>query len=227
MSYADRKQMSSNRTAAIIIVALIHVALGYALVTGLAYDVVKKAAEDLKTFDVEEEPPPPPEEEPPPPEETPQETPPPPVAAPPPLVRTPVQESPVQATPNPPPNPPITPRATPAPPAPPAPPPPPPPPVQRSEPKSVSGSLQGLIRDSDYPESAIDREEQGTVAVRLTIGTNGRVTACSVTQSSGSRTLDSTTCRIAQSRGRYTPAMDSNGNPTTGTDSARVTWRLQ
>jgi protein TonB len=91
----------------------------------------------------------------------------------------------------------------------------------------VSGSLQGLIRDSDYPESAIDREEQGTVAVRLTIGTNGRVTACSVTQSSGSRTLDSTTCRIAQQRGRYTPAMDSNGNPTTGTDSARVTWRLQ
>ena len=43
--------MSSNRTAAIIIVALIHIALGYALVTGLAYNVIKKAAEDLKTFD--------------------------------------------------------------------------------------------------------------------------------------------------------------------------------
>ena len=61
MSYANRKQMSSNRTAAIIIVALIHIALGYALVTGLAYNVIKKAAEDLKTFDVEEEPPPAPE----------------------------------------------------------------------------------------------------------------------------------------------------------------------
>jgi len=56
MSYANRKQMSSNRTAAIIIVALIHIALGYALVTGLAYNVLKKAAEDLKTFDVEDEP---------------------------------------------------------------------------------------------------------------------------------------------------------------------------
>jgi protein TonB len=65
MSYANRKQMSSNRTAAIIIVALIHIALGYALVTGLAYNVIKKAAEDLKTFDVEDEPPPPPEEPPP------------------------------------------------------------------------------------------------------------------------------------------------------------------
>ena len=57
MSYANRKQMGSNRTAGIIVVALIHVALGYALVTGLAYNVVKKAAEDLKTFDVNEPPP--------------------------------------------------------------------------------------------------------------------------------------------------------------------------
>ena len=66
MSYANRKQMGSNRTVAIIIVALIHVVLGYALVTGLAYNVLKKAADDLKTFDVEDEPPPPPEEPPPP-----------------------------------------------------------------------------------------------------------------------------------------------------------------
>ena len=87
MSYANRKQMSSNRTAAIIIVALIHIALGYALVTGLAYNVIKKAAEDLKTFDVEDEPPPPEEEPPPPPEKM--DTPPPPqVVAPPPIVRT-------------------------------------------------------------------------------------------------------------------------------------------
>ena len=49
MSYAQRRQMSSNRTAAIVVVALIHVALGYALVTGLAYNVAKQAMEDLKT----------------------------------------------------------------------------------------------------------------------------------------------------------------------------------
>lgn len=221
MSYANRNQMSSNRTGAIIVVALIHVLLGYALVSGLAYNVVKQAAEDLKTFDVEEEPPPP-EEKPPPPEETPQETPPPPVAAPPPLVRTPVIESPVQATPNPPPNPPVTVRATPAPPAPPA-----PPPVRQVEPRSLSGSLQGLIRDSDYPESAIEREEQGTVGVSLSIGTTGRVTGCSVSSSSGSRTLDSATCRILSSRARYQPGQDSSGNPTSGTVSGKVTWRLQ
>jgi protein TonB len=220
MSYANRKQMSSNRTAAIVVVALIHVALGYALVTGLAYSVVKKAAEDLKTFDVEEEPPPP-EEEPPPPEETPQETPPPPIAAPPPLVRTPQPPMEIQTTPNPPPNPPITPRATPAPPAPPAPPPP-----RQAEPKSVVGNLQGLIRGDDYPESALEREEQGVVVVRLTVGTTGRVTNCAVSSSSGSRALDSTTCRVLTARARFSPAQDGNGNPTVGYHTQRIRWQV-
>ncbi|MBA2467405.1 MAG: energy transducer TonB [Sphingomonas sp.] len=221
MSYAERKQMSSNRTAALVVVALIHLALGYALVTGLAYNVMKQAAEDLKTFDVEEEPPPP--EEIPPPPENPETPPPPQVAAPPPLVRTPVISSPVQATPNPPPFVP-TPVYRPAPPAPPA---PPPPPVQRSEPISASGNLQGLIRTSDYPSSAIEREEQGTVAVVLQIGANGRVSNCSVANSSGSKSLDSTTCRVLTSRAKFTPARDSSGNATTGTIRQRITWRLE
>src|SRR5687767_1084406 len=162
MSYAQRKQMSSNRTAAIVIVGLLHVALGYALITGLAYNVVKQAAEDLKTFDVEEEPPPP-EEKPPPPEQP--DTPPPPqIVAPPPLVRT-NQTTPAIVTVPVAPPPQITPIARPAPPAPPA-----PPPVRQVAAKSVSGNLQGLIRSEDYPESALEREEQGTVAVSLSIG---------------------------------------------------------
>src|ERR671916_45161 len=59
MAYADQ-QMSNSRIAAIVIVALLHALLGYAFVTGLAYNVVKKVAADLKTFNVEEPPPPPP-----------------------------------------------------------------------------------------------------------------------------------------------------------------------
>ena len=85
MSYANRKQLNQNRTVPIVLSALITFTLGYALVSGLAFNVVKKAAEDLKTFDVNE-PPPPPEEKPPPPEKT--DIPPPPqISAPPPLVR--------------------------------------------------------------------------------------------------------------------------------------------
>ena len=46
---------------AIIIVALIHVAVGYALITGLAYSALKKAIEHVTTVDVSEPPPPPPD----------------------------------------------------------------------------------------------------------------------------------------------------------------------
>jgi protein TonB len=84
-----------------------------------------------------------------------------------------------------------------------------------------------LIRDSDYPQTAIENEESGTVSVLLQIGTTGRVTGCSVTGSSGSRTLDSTTCRILSSRAKFTPARDGTGNPTSGSKPARITWRLQ
>lgn len=217
MSYAQRKEISGNRTAAIVIVAILHAILGYAIVTGLAYNVIKKAAEDLKTFDVEEEPPPPEETPPPPPEQVPDV--PPPVVAPPPIVRIDtVAPPPVVSTPVAPP-PVITPTAPPAPPAPPA--------VRTVPPKSAVGNLQGLITADDYPQSALENEEQGTVAVRLSIGTNGRVTDCTVTSSSGSRTLDSTTCRVLRSRARFTPATDNMGRPTTGSFPQRITWRIQ
>jgi periplasmic protein TonB len=224
MSYAQRKQMSGNRTAAIVVVALLHAILGYALITGLAYNVIKKAAEDLKTFDVQEEPPPPPDEPPPPPEDMP-DVPPPPVQ-PPPMVRLDRPPPPIQIQESPviPPAPPVVPPRVypPAPPAPPA-----PPPVARSEPKSAVGNLQGLITGDDYPSSALANEEEETVTVRLSIGADGRVSGCSVSGSSGSRTLDSTTCRVLQRRAKFTPARDANGQPTTGSFTQRITWRLE
>jgi len=216
MSYAQRKEISGNRTAAIIVVAILHAILGYAIVTGLAYNVIKKAAEDLKTFDVEEEPPPPEETPPPPPEQVPDT--PPPVVAPPPIVRTNIAPPPVVSVPVAPPVV-ITPTAPPAPPAPPAP--------RIVPPKSAVGNLQGLISADDYPQAALENEEQGTVNVRLAIGPNGRVTGCDIAGSSGSRTLDSTTCRILRSRARFTPATDQNGQATSGSFSQRITWRIQ
>src|SRR5947208_14121524 len=102
MAYADQPKMSNSRIAAIVIVAIIHALLGYAFVTGLAYNVVKKVAADLKTFNVDE--PPPPEQKPPPPP-PPQPNSPPPVAAPPAVVRFNTPPPPVQTSANPPPAP--------------------------------------------------------------------------------------------------------------------------
>ena len=81
MAYADQR-MSGNRLTALIIVAILHIIVGYALVTGLAYSAVKKIKERVETFDVEEEKPP--EEPPPPPPDQP--VPPPPIVAPPPPI---------------------------------------------------------------------------------------------------------------------------------------------
>jgi len=216
MSYAQRKEISGNRTMAIILVVVLQFALGYAIVTGLAYNVIKKAAQDLKTFDVEEQPPPP-EEPPPPPKDMP-DVPPPPVT-PPPLVRMQAPEPPIQMQEAPPPPPIIRPLA-------PAPPPPPPPP-RKVEPARAKGSLVGLFSDSDYPASAQSAGAEGTAQASLTIGTDGRVVSCTITRSTGNSALDSATCNVLRRRARFTPARDSNGNPVTDTQpTPPITWRL-
>ena len=224
MSYANRKQLSSNRTVPIIMSALITGLLGYALVSGLAYSVVKEAADELKTFDVEDEPPPPPDEPPPPPEDNPLPPPPAQVSAPPPLVRIESPAPAIQTTPRIDPAPPVTFTARPSPPAP-APPAPAPPP-RVSQAARATGSLPGLFSTDDYPQRALTNEEQGTTAVSLQVGANGRVTGCTVTSSSGSSSLDSTTCSILTRKARFTPAKDQNGQPIGDTTSTRVSWRL-
>ena len=216
MSYAQRKEISGNRTFAIIMVAIIQLALGYAIVTGLAYNVIKKASEDLKTFDVEEEPPPP-DEPPPPPKDMP-DVPPPPVT-PPPLVRMEAPPPPIQIIEAPPPV--IRPVA-------PSPPPPPAPPRKTVSAQSARGDLRNLFDgDSDYPASAVASGAEGTVRTVLTIGPDGRVTGCSITKGSGNSALDSTTCNILRRRAKFTPARDSNGNAVSDTYQAPpITWRL-
>jgi len=156
MAYADQ-QMSGNRVIAIIIVALIHIALGYALVTGLAYEAATKVLERVTTIDVEEPPPPP------------------------------------------------------------------------SQARSVSpdNAARWAARiQSDYPSSALRRDESGTVTMRITVGANGRVEACSVTGSSGSSALDDAACRGMQRYARYNPALNAAGNPISATTTQSIRYVL-
>ena len=90
-----------------------------------------------------------------------------------------------------------------------------------------SGSFSFIRKVYSSTASALSREEQGTTRFRLTISADGRVSNCTVTGSSGSSTLDNTTCRIMRSRARFTPARDNYGNPTTDTHSGSITWRIQ
>ena len=208
MAYADQK-MSSGKIVAIVIVALIHAALGYAFVTGLAFQYVKKAQEKLNTFDVEEPPPPPPDEPPPPPPPD-QQMQPPPVVSPPPIVRNP-NPPPVVMTTVPTPPPVYIPTPIAAPPAPPAPAPAPPAPPRVAVKVSPKGNPGSWFSNDDYPPAARRAEAQGRVSVALNIGADGRVTGCRVTSSSGNQDLDDATCRLAQRRGRFNPAKDPSG----------------
>jgi periplasmic protein TonB len=145
---------------------------------------------------------------------------PPPPITPPPLVR-------MEAPP-----PPITTVEAPPPPqipqiAPPAPPPPPPPRKVVSA-QSARGDLRSLFSADDYPASAQSAGAEGTAQATLTISPEGRVVGCNLIRSSGNSALDSATCNILRRRAKFTPARDSNGNPTTDTiQTPPIRWQLQ
>jgi periplasmic protein TonB len=270
MAYADQQGMSNGRLVSIALVILLHVFLGYAFVTGLAFEAVKKVSEKLNVVDVTEEKPP--EEEPPPPPPDDTMPPPPPAFAVETKAPTPNQSA--LAKPDPAPKP-ITPEYTPCPNGAPAvlkgqtcapgsvtrqcpnggpiinvtkgetcPPEPEktkpcefgppvlvsqtcaakPEPKFKPTPATPTGNVNGWVTPDDYPSRDLQQEHQGSVSVRLTIGTNGRVTDCSVTGSSGFPGLDSATCSKIKSRAKFKPATDSEGNPTTGSYSKSVRW---
>jgi protein TonB len=214
MSYAQRKELSGNRTMGAIFTAVVVGGLLYAIVTGLAYNVVKKSIQDLKTFDVEEQPPPP-ETPPPPPKDMPKVPPPP--MTPPPLVRMEAPPPPIAVVTTP-----YIPPVAVAPPAPPA------PPRKVVSATSAKGDLRSLFSADDYPASAQASGAEGTTRASLTIGPDGRVTGCSIIQSSGNGSLDSATCNILRRRAKFVPARDSNGNATSDTiTTPSIVWRLE
>jgi protein TonB len=180
MNYAEQRSPTRNLTG-IGLVVLLHVLLGYALVTGLAKKVVDivKAPLEVKVIEETAKPPPPPDLPPPPPKLL---APPPPfipppeitVAQPPPPAPTisvttsepppapqtiaPVQ-APVQAT---------------APPAPPAP---------RTA-AAVCPNVQAVAQAVKYPREAQLDGLQGEVTLELTIAANGQIKDVAVVKSS-------------------------------------------
>ena len=214
MAYADQ-QMSGNKIIAIILVALIHVAVGYALITGLAFSAVRKAIERVTTVDINEPPPPPPDTPPPPQPDTP----PPPVAPPPPISIS-VAPPPIQVQPNIPPPAPVIRIVPPA--APPAPPPP------RFTPKGASpkGNPGSWATTDDYPSRALREEKEGVTRFTVQVSPEGRVTSCSVTGSSGTPELDDAACRAITRRARFNPATNGDGQPVAGTYSNSVRWQI-
>ncbi len=249
MAYADNQGMSKNRLVAIILVALLHAFIAFALISGLGYEAVKKIKEKMDVVNVEEEKPPEEEPPPPPPDEV--------IVTPPPAVAvktvaptenkstatttnteqketnnepttqncygkiipasaTCVAEDPEVTCPD---------GST---------------RVKRSQlatcpkPKGPSqkkaavakGNPGNWANTNDYPSRALQQEREGTTGFRVTVGSDGRVTDCQITSSSGHADLDAATCSNVKRRARFAPALDDDGNPTTGSYSNRVRWQI-
>ena len=229
---ALRMDQASNRDRikSAAAVAAFHALLGYAFVTGLGIDVAERATETLKLFDVTDPPPPPIEQvipaekrtEAPEGEASPQnlKSKASPVVAPEPKVRLDVPP-PVVAAPTPAQGSETSTGAAPV-------------------PGSGTGAggigtgtgsggqgdgtgggglrqrarlLEGELSRRDYPRAARRAGIGGRVVVRIDVGANGRVSRCSIVQSSGSADLDETSCRLIQRRYRYAPARDAQGRP--------------
>lgn len=78
----------------------------------------------------------------------------------------------------------------------------------------------------DYPAMALRMGETGRVAAAWEVAEDGVVEGCRVVESSGSASLDNTTCRLITARLRYDPARDARGVPTRSTDTLSITWTL-
>lgn len=213
MAYAE-EGISKNRMIALGIVALLHVFLGYAFITGLALKAVKAIVQPLETVNVKEEAPPPEEPPPPPPKDI--EIPP---FVPPPEVSI-AQDAPTNS---------ITTQSEIARPDPPrmAPPAPPAPPAALAPPSPATPKGRGnAFSDDDFPDASRRAEEQGVTRVSYVVGSDGKVSSCTVTQSSGFPRLDDATCKIIMRRFRFNPAT-RDGQPVPETKTQPVRWQLK
>lgn len=239
-------RLDRERVTSAVAVAVVHVALGWALLTGLGVSIPEKTQEVLETFNVLSPPPPRPEppQQPPKPlkERAPQKE----GAAAPPNIKSRATEvvAPKTEVPIPPP---VIVAEKPGPAL---------DPTQGNAPIFGPGTgaggigdgtgsgrygdgpgggggggtplrlISGRIKNSDYPREAFATRAQGSVGLSFVVGTNGRVTSCTVTRSSGNRALDNTTCRLISERFRYRPATDRFGRPYPQTVTGEHVWEL-
>lgn len=83
---------------------------------------------------------------------------------------------------------------------------------------------KGRLKNSDYPAAAGEAGVSGTVSVRYVVETDGRVSDCEVTRSSGSPILDDTTCRLIRERFRFRPSLDAQGRPVAAAIVENHSW---
>jgi protein TonB len=208
MDYARQQKDPTKQTIGFLVVILLHLVLGYAIVTGLGRSAIEVIKQPLETKLIEEVKPP----------DTPPPPPPPKVVQPPPpfipvpdiQIRT-APTNAIQAV--------TTVRPTEAP--------PPPPPAPKAEPVRKAPVIDASknCRLPEYPAVSRRMEEQGTVVLEMLIDLDGRVSESKVAQSSGHPRLDEA-ARDALSLCKFVPGT-IDGKPEKSWWPIKYTWRLQ
>jgi protein TonB len=225
VDFAQQQRSPSKYAVGFAIVIVMHILLGWALVSGLARKVVEVIKAPIETKIIEEvkPPPPPPENLPPPPKFAP----PPPSFVPPPEVVLAPAPAPAPARPAPPDGPPPAPPVVIAPPA---------PPVEVAVAPPAAPSATPAIIDINscekpvYPTAAAKAEATGSTRIRFTVDGTGQVTKAEIESSSGRsrehRLLDKTAVD-ALSQCKFKPGLDAQGKPVGGTTVFTYVWNLK
>jgi TonB family protein len=79
---------------------------------------------------------------------------------------------------------------------------------------------------SDYPKQAVKDERGGRVFYTVTVNSEGAVSHCEVSQSSGWSDLDQITCELIEKRARFIPAYDGLGTKVAAAHSGSQSWTL-
>jgi protein TonB len=227
VDYAQQQRNPGRHAVSIGVVIVLHLLLGWALVSGLAQRMVEVIKSPLETKIIEEVKPPPP----PPPENLP----PPPKFAPPPPSFVPPPE--VQVNPPPTPAPTITTTTVAPPPAPvrvEAGPPAAAPTAAPAAPAAPVRVAPAVNFNSDcekpaYPSAAARAEIQGEVRIRVAVGADGRVTGTEVVRSSGPsrehKMLDRAAEAVIRSSCKFR-AGTVDGKPEALTTDVVYVWKL-
>ncbi len=225
MDYATQQRNPGKHPIGLIVVAVLHVILGYALVNGLGrkiVDVIKAPIETKIIDEVKPPPPPPPENLPPPPKMAM----PPPSYMPPPEVQvsTPQLAPAITVTRDAPPPTPVTIAPAPAPVAA-APVAAPPAPRVQAVPARIDVSS---CEKPEYPAAALRADATGTSKIRFTVDATGMVSKAEIERSAGAsrehRLLDRTAID-ALSKCRFKPGVDESGKPIGGTTVVDYVWK--
>jgi protein TonB len=87
----------------------------------------------------------------------------------------------------------------------------------------ISGRIDDA-RDFPIPPGGRRVRRGHDVVIELTVGTDGRVSACRITDPSPDPEADAITCRLATERFVFRPRLDARGEPVVGTYRWRQRW---